>query len=129
MTDSGSLRIGALETDCFLINQSGGQMQGESVASVLDRLCGRLRLEGFEAAHLRAHLFRHDYITRKALDGENPSILKRWLGHRTSAMTDRYFGIAESKLATVRPKHSVLKAGCCRRSDADVQQTRTTCDA
>jgi hypothetical protein len=29
------------------------------------------------------HLFRHDYITRKALDGENPSVLKRWVGHRT----------------------------------------------
>jgi integrase/recombinase XerD len=98
-----------LDTDCFLISQSGGQMQGESVASVLDRLCARLRHEGFVSAHLHAHLFRHDYITRKALDGENPSVLKRWVGHRTFAMTDRYFGIAESKLAAVRPKHSVLE--------------------
>ena len=55
-------------------------MQGESVASILDRLCARLRLQGFEA-RLHAHLFRHDYITRKALDGENPSVLKRWVGH------------------------------------------------
>ena len=54
-------------------------------------------------------LFRHDYITRKALDGENPSIVKRWVRHRTFAMTDRYFGIAASKLAAVRPKHSVLE--------------------
>jgi integrase/recombinase XerD len=98
-----------LETDCFLINQAGGQLQGDSVASILDRLCARLRQEGFEDAHLHAHLFRHDYITRKALDGENPSVLKRWVGHRTFAMTDRYFGIAESKLAAVRPKHSVLE--------------------
>ena len=95
--------------DCFLISQSGAQMQGESVASVLDRLCARLRQQGFESAHLHAHLFRHDYITRKALDGENPSILKRWAGHRTFAMTDRYFGIADSKLAAVRTKHSVLE--------------------
>jgi site-specific recombinase XerD len=98
-----------LGTDCFLLSQAGEQLQGDSVASVLDRLCGRLRQQGFEEAHLHAHLFRHDYITRKALDGENPSVLKRWAGHRTFAMTDRYFGIAESKLAAVRPKHSVLE--------------------
>jgi len=98
-----------LETDCFLISQMGEQLQGDSVASVLKRLCARLRQQGFEEAQLHAHLFRHDYITRKALDGENPSVLKRWVGHRTFAMTDRYFGIAESKLAAVRPKHSVLE--------------------
>jgi len=98
-----------LQTDCFVISQSGGQLQGDSVASILDRLCARLRQQGFEDAHLHAHLFRHDYITRKALDGENPSVLKRWVGHRTFAMTDRYFGIAESKLAAVRPKRSVLE--------------------
>jgi len=98
-----------LETDCFLISRSAGQLQGESVASVLDRLCARLQEQGFVEAKLHAHLFRHDYITRKALDGENPSVLKRWVGHRTFAMTDRYFGIAESKLAAVRPKHSVLE--------------------
>jgi len=76
---------------------------------VLDRLGARLRRQGLDEAHLHAHLFRHDYITRKALDGENPSVLKRWVGHRTFAMTDRYFGIAESKLAAVRPKRSVLE--------------------
>jgi site-specific recombinase XerD len=98
-----------LETDCFLISQSGGQLEGESVASVLDRLSVRLQEQGFAEAHLHAHLFRHDYITRKALDGENPSVLKRCVGHRTFSMTDRYFGIAESKLAAVRPKRSVLE--------------------
>lgn len=98
-----------LETDSFLISQSGGQLQGDSIASVLDRLGARLRKHGFEGAHLHAHLFRHDFITRKALDGENPSVLKRWVGHRTFAMTDRYFGIAESRLAAVRPKRSVLE--------------------
>lgn len=98
-----------LATDCFFINQSGGQLHGESVASLLDRLCARLRKRGFEGAHLHAHLFRHDYITRKALDGENPSVLKRWVGHRTFAMTDRYFGIAATRLAAVRPKRSVLE--------------------
>jgi integrase/recombinase XerD len=98
-----------LATDCFFISQTGGRLQGESVAPVLDRLGARLRRKGFAEADLHAHLFRHDYITRKALDGENPSVLKRWAGHRTFAMTDRYFGIAESRLAAVRPKHSVLE--------------------
>jgi integrase/recombinase XerD len=109
--DSGlrSRVVRTLGTDCFFINQSGGQLQGESVASILERLQARLRQKGFKLAELHAHLFRHDYITRKALDGENPSVLKRWAGHRTFAMTDRYFGIAESKLAAVRPKRSVLE--------------------
>jgi site-specific recombinase XerD len=97
-----------LRTDCFLISQSGGQLKGESVASILDRLREHLRKSGFLEARLHAHLFRHDYITRKALDGENPSVLKRWVGHRTFAMTDRYFGVAASRLASVRPKRSVL---------------------
>jgi site-specific recombinase XerD len=98
-----------LEMDCFLISQSGEQLQGDSMASLLKRMRVRLRRQGFKEAQLHARPFRHDYITRKALDGENPSILKRWIGHRTFAMTDRYFGIAESKLAAVRPKHSVLE--------------------
>lgn len=98
-----------LETDAFLISHSGGQLEGESVASVLDRLSVCLQEQGFAEAHLHAHLFRHDYITRKALDGENPSVLKRWIRHRTFSMTDRYFGVGESKLAAVRPKRSVLE--------------------
>jgi integrase/recombinase XerD len=101
--------IRRLQTDCFLISQAGGQLQGDSVASMLDRLRARLRRLGFEDVRLHAHLFRHDYITRKALDGENPSVLKRWVGHRTFAMTDRYFGVAATKLAAVRPKRSVLE--------------------
>jgi integrase len=61
-----------LQTECFLISQAAGQLQGDSVAFVLDRLRARLRRQGFDEANLHAHLFRHDYITRKALDGENP---------------------------------------------------------
>lgn len=66
-----------LETEYFLMSQMGEQLQGDSVASVLKRLCARLRHQGFVEAQLHAHLFRHDYITRNALDGENPSVLKR----------------------------------------------------
>lgn len=54
------------------------------------------------------HLFRHDWITRKALDGESPSIVKRWAGHKSFAMTDYYFSLAEEKLGAIQPKRSVL---------------------
>jgi integrase len=56
-----------LQTDCFLISLRGRPLQGESVASILDRLRARLRQQGFDEVRLHAHLFRHDYITRKAL--------------------------------------------------------------
>jgi site-specific recombinase XerD len=39
-----------LETDCFLSSQSGEQLQGDSVASVLKRLCTRLQRDGFKQA-------------------------------------------------------------------------------
>jgi hypothetical protein len=80
------------------------------VATVLDRLGARLRRQGLDEARMHAHLFRHDYITSKDLDGENPSVLKRWVGYRTFAMTDRYFGIAESKLAAVHPSAAFWRA-------------------
>jgi integrase len=56
------------------------------------------------------HLFRHDWITRGALDRESPSIVKRWAGHRSYAMTDYYFGLAEDRLGAIKPKRSVLAA-------------------
>ena len=31
-------------------------------------------------------------MTEKALDGENPSIVRRWAGHKSYEMTDYYFG-------------------------------------
>jgi integrase len=40
-----------LETDCFLISRSAGQLQGDSVASVLNRLCARLLEQGFVGAN------------------------------------------------------------------------------
>jgi site-specific recombinase XerD len=57
---------------------------------------------------LHPHLFRHDFITRKALDGESPSLVRRWVGHRSFSMTDRYFSLAEDMLGAIKPKHSVL---------------------
>ena len=46
--------------------------------------------------------------TVKALDGENPSMVRRWAGHRKYEMTDYYFGLAEAKLAAIKPKQSTL---------------------
>jgi len=68
------------------------------------------RAGGKAGLRLHAHLFRHDWITRKALDGESPSVVKRWAGHRSYAMTDYYFGLAEELLGAIKPKRSVLAA-------------------
>jgi integrase len=57
---------------------------------------------------VHAHLFRHDWITRKALDGESPSVVKRWPGHKSYLMTDYYFGLADDLLGAIKPKRSVL---------------------
>lgn len=59
-------------------------------------------------ARIHPHLFRHDWITRKALDGENPSIVRRWAGHKNFAMTDYYFELADKMLGAIKPKRSVL---------------------
>lgn len=61
-------------------------------------------------SRVHPHLFRHDWLTHKALDGENPSVVKRWAGHRSYVMTDYYFGVAEEMLGAIKPKHSVLSA-------------------
>ncbi len=69
----------------------------------------RLRKRLAEAGtpiHIHPHLFRHNFLTEKALDGENPSLVRRWAGHRSYEMTDYYFGLAEAKLAAIKPKRS-----------------------
>ncbi len=71
----------------------------------------RLRKRLAEAGtpiHIHPHLFRHNFLTEKALDGENPSLVRRWAGHRSYEMTDYYFGLAEAKLAAIKPKRSSL---------------------
>lgn len=57
---------------------------------------------------IHSHLFRHNFLTEKALDGENPSMVRRWAGHKSYEMTDYYFGLAEAKLAAIKPKQSTL---------------------
>lgn len=75
---------------------------------------------------IHPHLFRHNFLTENALDGENPSMVRRWAGHKSYEMTDYYFGLAEAKLAAIKPKQSTLagiailpkKVGRPRRSAA-----------
>jgi integrase len=67
----------------------------------------RLARQGI-TLRIHPHLFRHNFLTEKALDGENPSIVRRWAGHKNYQMTDYYFGLAEAKLAAIKPKQSTL---------------------
>ena len=60
------------------------------------------------SVRIHPHLFRHNFLTEKALDGENPSIVRRWAGHKSYEMTDYYFGLADQKMAAIRPKRSSL---------------------
>jgi hypothetical protein len=35
-------------------------------------------------------------------------MVRRWAGHKSYEMTDYYFGLAEAKLAAIKPKQSTL---------------------
>ena len=35
-------------------------------------------------------------------------MVRRWAGHRSYEVTDYYFGLAEAKLAAIKPKQSTL---------------------
>ena len=82
-------------------------MSENSIVLMLTRLRSRLAADGI-TVRIHAHLFRHNFLTEKALDGENPSMVRRWAGHKSYEMTDYYFGLAESKLAAIQPKRSTL---------------------
>jgi integrase len=92
------------QSDRLFLTCAGAALTPHGLHQVLRRAGGKAGLR------LHAHLFRHDWITRKALDGESPSVVKRWAGHRSYAMTDYYFGLAEELLGAIKPKRSVLAA-------------------
>ncbi len=112
-----------LTTDTFFCSWRGGPLSENAVGLMVRRLRARLAAAGV-AIPLHPHLFRHNFLTEKALDGENPSMVRRWAGHKSYEMTDYYFGVAEAKLAAIKPKQSILaglallpkKAGRPRRS-------------
>ncbi len=88
--------------ELLFVAQAGGPLSPQEVGQILYRASKRL------GVRVHPHLFRHDWITRKALDGESPSLVKRWAGHKTYMMTDYYFGVAEGMLGAIKPKRSVL---------------------
>jgi site-specific recombinase XerD len=96
----------ARRVDCgnLFLGWDGRRLTPPALAEILRRASQKL------GVRLHAHLFRHDWITRKALDGESPSLVKRWAGHRTFMMTDYYFSLADDMLGAIQPKRSVLAA-------------------
>lgn len=100
-----------ISSDRLFVSWKGTTMRPESVTETFRRISAKL---GFRT---HAHWFRHDWATRKAIDGENPSIVRRWAGHKTFAMTDYYFDMADEMLGAIKPKKSVL---------AGISQLRST---
>ncbi|MDE3076322.1 MAG: tyrosine-type recombinase/integrase, partial [Chloroflexota bacterium] len=99
--------VRTLQTDTLFCSWRGDSLTGNAVRLMIDRLREELARRGLPMK-LHAHLFRHNFLTEKALDGENPSLVKRWAGHKKYEMTDYYFGIAEDKLAAIQPRQSTL---------------------
>jgi site-specific recombinase XerD len=93
-----------VQSDCLFLAWDGTSLSPDGLAEILERASKKL---GYR---IHAHLFRHDWITRKALDGESPSVVKRWAGHKSFYMTDYYFGLAEEMLGALKPKRSTLAA-------------------
>lgn len=91
-----------IQSDCLFLAWDGTSLSPDGLAQILERASKKL---GYR---IHAHLFRHDWITRKALDGESPSVVKRWAGHKSFFMTDYYFGLAEDMLGALKPKCSTL---------------------
>lgn len=115
-------------SDTFFCTWLGGRLSVNSVGWMVRRLRAKL-VEAGVNVRIHPHLFRHNFLTEKALDGENPSMVRRWAGHRKYEMTDYYFGLAEAKLAAIKPKQSTLaglqilpkKAGRQRKSHVSPQ--------
>ncbi|MDE3075171.1 MAG: tyrosine-type recombinase/integrase [Chloroflexota bacterium] len=96
-----------LNTLTFFCSWKGEALTENGVGLMIRHLRKRLADAG-TPIHIHPHLFRHNFLTEKALDGENPSLVRRWAGHRSYEMTDYYFGLAEAKLAAIQPKRSTL---------------------
>jgi integrase len=91
-----------IQSDRFFLTWDGRGISPHGLAEIIERASKKI------GHRVHAHLFRHDWITRKALDGESPSVVKRWAGHKSYLMTDYYFGLADDLLGAIKPKRSVL---------------------
>ena len=96
-----------MTADHLLLHLEGRPLSENAVGLMVRRLRARLA-DRASTIPIHPHLFRHNFLTEKALDGENPSMVRRWAGHRSYEMTDYYFGLAEAKLAAIKPKQSTL---------------------
>jgi site-specific recombinase XerD len=92
----------SIRSDHLFLAWNGEAITPHGFAEVLTRASRKL------GVRIHAHLFRHDWITRKAMDGESPSVVKRWAGHKSYMMTDYYFSLAGDMLGAIKPKRSVL---------------------
>jgi site-specific recombinase XerD len=97
----------ALTTKTLFCSWKGEPLSENSVGLMVRRLRARLAASGMDIP-IHPHFFRHNFLTEKALDGENPSMVRRWAGHRSYEMTDYYFGLADAKLAAIQPTRSTL---------------------
>jgi site-specific recombinase XerD len=95
-------RARSIGSDHLFLAWDGRALTPHGFGEILTRASRKL------GVRFHAHLFRHDWITRKAMDGESPSVVKRWAGHRSYLMTDYYFSLAEDMLGAIKPKRSVL---------------------
>jgi integrase/recombinase XerD len=76
-------------SDTFFCTWPGGRLSENAVGWMVRRLRAKLVEAGMNV-RIHPHLFRHNFRTEKALDGENPSMVRRWAGHRKYEMTDYY---------------------------------------
>jgi len=90
------------QEDYLFLGWNGKAMKPQALGLILWRASKKI------GTRIHAHLFRHDQISRKCLDGENPAIVQRWAGHKTFEMTAFYVNLAEDMLGAIKPKSSVL---------------------
>ncbi len=102
-----SLEAGRQLSPTLFVNVAGAPLTENGITLIVSRLRKRLHEQGVDV-HIHPHLFRHNFLTEKALDGENPAIVQRWAGHKSHEMTAYYFGLADQKMAAIRPKRSTL---------------------
>ena len=93
-----------LKTDTLVMTWRCEKMTGRAVQSIIARAKRKLGVK-----KLHPHLFRHTYATEKALDREPFPVVMRWMGHKSTEMTEYYFDLADEKFSAIRPQRSALE--------------------
>jgi site-specific recombinase XerD len=87
----------AMIATTFFCSWSGAPLTENAIGLMVRRLRRRLTAKGFEV-RIHPDFFRHNFLTEKPLDGERPSMVRRWAGHRSYEMTDYYFAEDATRL-------------------------------